>query len=202
MFWISNADLPMLLAHPIVISQTSRNKSIHLEQCRWCELLDSVQNEQMRFQVKWVQINNRLYQKLSYSIDKPFPVPIAPPPSLLVPGYPPSSYELRVFIQNPPKAYELSNTNNLQILDELLKLFDDQKRAWAANILISKMLGVTGLDSKIHQISPSQWWELEGKTQKAKQEWTQYLQKVKPSMVWSPLGGYYKHRAPDGRFIL
>jgi hypothetical protein len=110
--------------------------------------------------------------------------------------------EIRTFIINPNKVYWLSNSNDQRILDELINLLDDPNRAWAANITLSKMLGITGLSSKIDQITLKQWWELEGKTQKAKQEWTQYIQKVKSSMVWSSLGGYYKHRAPDGRFIL
>jgi hypothetical protein len=51
-------------------------------------------------------------------------------------------------------------------------------------------------------IQPDEWWELEGKTLKAKQQWTEYLENVKPTMVWSPFGGYYKHRTPSGQYVL
>jgi hypothetical protein len=204
------------------------NKEEHTSDANWGDWLNRVRNEQIKFEVRWVIIRDGIRNDgLDYGLIKtaigsetglnnsrygivqvPYaalpnklpPTPLGPPPGMTTDSILRS--EVRVFIINPAKVYWLSYSKDPRILDALITLLDDPDRAWAAHVVLSKMLGITGLSSRIDQITPHQWWELEGKTRKAQQAWTQYLQKVKSSMVWSPAGGYYKHRAPDGRFIL
>jgi hypothetical protein len=104
----------------------------------------------------------------------------------LFPGYPRLLTQDVIQIENPPELVELSNIPDQRILDELVKLLDEPNRGWAAHILIGKLLGhyAVSFDSK------EKWWEEEGKTGKAKQAWTTYIQKVKPTMEWDPNWGY------------
>jgi hypothetical protein len=188
----------------------------------WEYLLDSVTNDQIKFEIKLVsvsdaipednefntlqikkQIGNPINGIISvhpYNPSNPFPITTGIPIDAQVESNLRS--DLRIFIQSSSRIYKLSNFNDLRILDELINLLDEPDRAWAAHVVLAKMLGVTGIDPWIPWIQPDEWWEQEGKTLKAKQKWTEYLEKIKPTMVWSPLGGYYKYRAPDGRYVL
>jgi hypothetical protein len=226
---IQNISLYHQYVHPqYLIAQATIQSNKYVNSFEWRAWLSSVRNDRIKFEARWVIIRDGIREnRLNYGLIKtskgletglknprygvvqvPYAVSPGKSPPFISgppPGWTTDSIlypEVRIFIINPHKVYWLSNSNDQRILDELINLLDEPNRAWAAHITLSKMLGITGLSSKVDRISPSQWWELEGKTQKAKQEWTQYLQKVKPSMVWNPLGGYYKHRAPDGRFIL
>jgi hypothetical protein len=221
-----------LCCHPqVLVTQAVSQSAKPSSSSSWGDLLSYVRNDQVKFEVKWVTVRDgiregglergliRTPRGLETGLNNPrygvvrvlYPVSSAkiPPPLIGPPLGEPITGKIsitfaraRIFIINPPQAYRLSNFNDQKILDALVGLLDDPNRAWAAHVTLAKMLGITGISSKIDQTTPNQWWELEGKTQKAKQEWTQYLQNVKPSMIWSPSGGYYKHRAPDGRFIL
>ncbi|MGB7414431.1 MAG: hypothetical protein WA902_09510 [Thermosynechococcaceae cyanobacterium] len=179
----------------------------------WQFLLEGIYDSQLKFEIKWVEISKRGngYFRQSYSIDKPPPPP--PKPSLgaeliLKPNetrdlfdFFDYDYSLRVFILNSSKIYWLSNTNDPKVLDALVQLLDIPDRAWAANVVLAKMMGNTGLGFEVRESKANQWWEAEGKTGKAKQEWAAYLEKVKPTMKWSVLGGYYKHITPSGETV-
>ncbi len=197
---IFSENINLLLSHYCYISDVqivaeNRKKNHELQ---WSKALDFVRNDRLKFQVYWVRINTNVYQKVrSYVPGQLFLSPSGPPPGF---SMSPSVYDFRIFIQNPAKLYYLSNTSDLKIFDELVKLLEEPDRAWAANVTIAKMLGLTGLDrhTLIYETTPQKWWETEGKTGKAKKEWTVYLQKVKPTLKWQPLGGYYEHRTPNG----
>jgi hypothetical protein len=179
--------------HPVNLADSSINGPSTLKP-QWLDLLDAVQNDQLQYQSKWVDhANKEVIEDI---------VPGRVPP--LVVGI---AYELyegksrqpprigsRVFIKGPVKAYKLSYVNDPRVLDELVNLLTVKDRAWVAYIMIRKMLGLSGPGF----ITPEQWWLEEGQTGKAKEYWTQYLKQVKPSMVWSPIWGFYKHRTPDG----
>jgi hypothetical protein len=228
MFFIPNTDFHVSTYIPqFLFSQIETQKGSAVGTSTWAILLDSVRNDQVKFELRWVSIrdgfrdNDGLIRKKNnlkgenglinkrygittvhypVSLDRPSPLGTGPPAGWETDTitYPAK----RVFILNPSKLYRLSNINDLKVLDALVDLLDNRDRGWAAHITLCKMLGLDGLGSDLFQTPPNQWWELEGKTQKAKQEWTQYLQEVKPTMVWSPMGGYYKHRAPNGKFVL
>jgi hypothetical protein len=190
------SDILSLPPHSSTVGQTIVLEYRNRSHQNWPNFLADVRNSSIRFQVKWVEINDGVYQKLNYPIDRPYSIPITP----ILPGATrsPSAYKLRIFILNPSKVYWLSNIDDPKVLDELVKLLDDPNRGWAANVILSKMMGITGLGQGIDEVSPAQWWDVEGKTGKSKQEWSAYLQKVRPTMRWSILGGYYKHQTPDG----
>lgn len=198
MLFLGNVDLLVSHSHQSNNVQVVAEKKIYSHELQSSTLLRFVRNDQLKFQVYWVRINTNVYQKVRpYVPGQVFLSPSGPPPGFTMS---PSIYDFRIFIQYPVKLYRLSNNNDPNIFDELVKLLDDPDRAWAANITIAKMLGLTGLDRQtlVYETTPQQWWEAEGKTGKAKREWIAYLQKVKPTLKWSPLGGYYKHRTPSG----
>jgi hypothetical protein len=172
----------------------------------WQSLLENVYNRNLKFEVKWVAIHKKKggYYKQSTPIDG---IPPPPPAIILLDDRQVSSLldyddDLRIFILNSPKIYWLSNTNDPKVLDELVQLLDVPDRAWAANVTLAKMLGKASLgDFEIRVDKAEQWWETGGKTGKAKQEWAAYLDKVRPTLKWSVLGGYYKHITPEGEKV-
>jgi hypothetical protein len=190
MFYLANLNLLelSLLKSPALVSPVAtaqKNSSISI---KWTELLDSVQNNQIKFKVYWVW--SKTYERMD--------IPEGLPPPVIVSTGPVERRSSRVFIQSPSKVYQLSNINDPKILDELTKLLDNPERAWAAHVVLAKMLGITGFATSVDMISPQQWWETEGKTGKAKQTWTDYLKKIKPTMQWIPLGGHYRYKRLDG----
>jgi hypothetical protein len=191
MFYLANLDLHYTsftqTPAPIISTTTAQKQSP--TSATWMELLDSVQNSRIKFKVYWVRTN-------TYEIIKgPDGFPPPPIPVGLGSGAREGS---RVFIQGPSKVYKLSNIDDLRIIDELLKLMDNPARAWAAHVVIAKMMGSSGLITSVGIISPQEWWETEGKTGKAKQAWIDYLEQVKPTMKWTPLGGHYRYLRPYG----
>jgi hypothetical protein len=189
----------------LILSQTVK-PTANIKSSDWQSLLEGVYDNQLEFEVKPVAIHKRdgKYFKESYSVDNPPPLPLI---SLDVevnklPERYNYYYDNRVFILNSPKIYWLSNTNNPKVLDELIQLLDSPGRAWAANIILAKMLGKASLgDFDIRVGKANQWWESKGKVGKAKQEWAAYLNQVKPTLRWSTVGGYYKHTDPSGEKV-
>jgi hypothetical protein len=186
----------------VIISQTSYFSSSKQIKS-WKPLLEGTYNKNLKFEVKWVSIHkkNGGYYKQSDPIDRPLEPPLLPLDVLEVSDFFDYDDNLRIFILDSPSIYWLSNTNDPEILDALVQLLDIPDRAWAANVTLAKMLGSTGLSFEIREGKAEQWWETEGKTGKAKQEWAAYLEKVKPTLKWSILGGYYKHITPEGKKV-
>jgi hypothetical protein len=118
--------------------------------------------------------------------------------------------QFELVIQGPPPLVFLSKIPDPKILDELVELLDVPGRAWAAHVLLSKLLG----QGSVTIFNPDQpgvefvgqdlinyWWETEGKTGKAKQNLQIYLQKVKPTLEWRSDPGYYRHIRPNGTVV-
>jgi hypothetical protein len=112
-------------------------------------------------------------------------------------GYPRPLTQYIIKIESSPDLVQLSSIPDQRILVELAKLLDVPKRAWAAHILIAKMLGHDSVSSD----SRERWWIEEGKTGKAKKFWINYIQRVKPTLQWKSDWGYYRHISPNGRLI-
>ncbi len=191
MFYLANLDLPrtsLTQAPALIVSATIAQQQSSIS-TTWMELLDSVQDSKIKFKVYWVRTK-------TYEIIKVLDG--SPPPPISV-GLGSGAREgSRVFIQSPSKVYKLSNINDFRIIDELLKLMDKPGRAWAAHVVIAKMMGSSGLITSVGMISPQEWWKTEGKTGKAKQAWVDFLRQVKPTMQWIPLGGHYRYQRPYG----
>ncbi|MGB7414277.1 MAG: hypothetical protein WA902_08720 [Thermosynechococcaceae cyanobacterium] len=179
--------------HMTILAESSVNQSYSTTP-QWLIFLESVQNDKIQYKDKWVDDAN---YEIIYDVSPDRPPPLVPVGIILedccLHGRQLRSIATRVFIQGPVKAYKLSYVNDPRVLDELINLLTVEDRAWAAHIIIHKMLGVELLDK-----SPEQWWLEEGQTGKEKEYWTQYLKEVRPSLVWNPIWGYYKHRSPKG----
>jgi hypothetical protein len=106
--------------------------------------------------------------------------------------------ESLLIIEKSSELIQLSNTNDFRILDELLRLLNYRDRAWAANVLLSRMMGLTTIETELYvldnkvdlytynfkSVSPEKWWETEGKTLHAKKAWITYIRKFKPLIKW------------------
>lgn len=207
MFFVPHTIPPVWLTEQqtLILSQTVK-PTANINDSHWQSLLEGVYDDQLEFEVKGVTMHRRdggYFKQIGLIdplLDQPLRIPLG---ETKLPDYYNYYRENRVFILNSPKIYWLSNTNNPKILDELIKLLDVPGRAWAANVILAKMLGKASLgDFDIRVDKASQWWESKGKVGKAKQEWAAYLKQVKPTLRWSAVGGYYKHTGPSGEKVL
>jgi hypothetical protein len=107
------------------------------------------------------------------------------------------------YASNP--ASQLIDSNSVDdipgdvIVPDLLQFLDDPERAWAAHILLATMTRKNGAVSPCSS-TPEEWWENEGKTGKAKKEWSenffnkpgyQLYRKVKNSFRGVPNGYFF-----------
>lgn len=179
-----------------LVVQDTHKKDHSVATSQWMDLLDGVQNNQLQYQIKWVDtLTYRIIGDVRSS--QPPPIPVGIPLDADFGAHPPPSIRSQIVIKNPVKAYRISYTNDPQILYELINLMEVKERAWAANIVVSKMLGLTSETD----LSPERWWIEKGQTGEAKQQWTTYLNKVSSSLKWSSIWGYYKHITPDGNKV-
>jgi hypothetical protein len=198
MFPIINTDLLPYLNQPAIVSIQPQKCN---QDCPWDLLLEAVQNDKLHFREEEIIV--RSYRPISIGL---------PPRPLL---------DFKTIIENPPELIQLSNINDIRIFDELLRLLNYRKRAWTANILIGKMMvlhpynvEVEVLHNKfenydLKSVDPEKWWEVEGKTLRAKKAWITYIRKVKPTMKWHTVElddaqkySYFRHTTPSGIKIL
>ncbi len=201
-----------------LIVQTN-GKTDSLNDKRWVNLIDGVKNQELRFQIRRVVVKDGLIgdtddfindvKKSGSRIDSVEEVflPGSRPPDFFQPSLGVETEhlfheEIRIFILDSPSIYKISNINDPEILAHLTNFLIDPERAWAANIVLSKMMGIRRLNNALDSMSPDEWWETEGQTGKAQREWRAYLETVKPSMLWNPYGGYYQHLKPEGDYVL
>ncbi len=207
MFPLISADLSPYLHQSIVLSA---QQQLCEQDCNWKRLLGAVRNDKLQFREKEISIrsSDEYIRSNEHGL----------------PGIP--ELDIKTIIENPPELVQLSNVNDPRIFDELLRLLNYPDRAWAANILLGKMMGLPAISIEVEvlhsfalrrdgslnydskQISPVKWWEKEGKTLHAKKAWITYLRKVKPTMKWHQVKvdghkySYFRHITPDGRKVL
>jgi hypothetical protein len=178
MFPFVNTDLSFYFNQPTIVAVQPQRCN---QDCRWKPLLESVRNANLQFRIE--NISDVLRDEIR-------------PASIGLPPWPTQNY--RVIIEKSSELIQLSNTNDFRILDELLRLLNYRDRAWAAHVLLSRMMGLTPvhaesyvLDNQVDfstynfkSVSPEKWWETEGKTLHAKKAWITYIRKVKHATKW------------------
>jgi hypothetical protein len=208
MFPLMSADLSPYLYQPTALSL--QPQLCTQEDCSWRPLLEAVRNEKLKFREQEIAV-------------KPWTKDVKPIRHAM-PGIP--KFDIKIIIENPPELVQLSNVNDIRIFDELLRLLNYPDRAWAANILLGKLMGLPPISIEVEvlhslalrrdgslnydskRVSPVKWWETEGKTLHAKKAWITYLRKVKPTMKWhrEEVAGhdyfYFRHITPDGRKVI
>jgi hypothetical protein len=162
---------PLFLEH--VIANKIENRNLN-----WEKLLYFVENQKIRYLSK----DTLILMGESFNLDKEN-IPWAPSPR----------HENRIFILNPPELVQLSNIGDVKILEKLVELTDIPGKAWAAHVLIAKMLGF----SDIKSISDT-WWKTEGKTGIAQKKWTKYISQIKPTLHWDSQKKYFTYKDPNG----
>jgi hypothetical protein len=167
---------PILLSPYYLASRKVENRSVSLS---WGKLLYFVENQKIRYLSKDTLIS----MGENFDLDKE-KIPWAPSPR----------HENRIFILSPPELVQLSSIGDVKILDKLVELTDVPGKAWAAHVLIAKMLGF----SEIRSI-PENWWQTEGKTGIAKKKWTNYIRQIKPTLHWDSKKRYFVYKDLNGK---
>lgn len=179
MFPFVNTDLSFYFNQPTVVAVQPQRCN---QNCRWKPLLESVRNANLQFREENIPTLSR---------DE-----IRGPAEDGLPPWPTQNY--KIIIEKSSELIQLSNTNDFRIIDELLRLLNYRDRAWAANVLLSRMMGLTTIETELYvldnkvdlytynfkSVSPEKWWEAEGKTLHAKKDWITYIRKFKPLIKW------------------
>jgi hypothetical protein len=179
MFPFVNTDLSFYFNQSTIVAVQPKRCT---QDCRWKPLLEFVRNANLQFREENIS---------DWSRDE-----ISGPAEVGLPPWPRPNY--KIIIEKPSELIQLSNTNDFRVFDELLRLLNYRDRAWAAHVLLSRMMGITLLEAEsyvlnnkvnlytydVKSISPEKWWEIEGKTLHAKKAWITYIRKYKPFMKW------------------
>jgi hypothetical protein len=197
---VISSDLLPYLNPPIIVALQPQRC---IQGCPWKPLLEAVQNSKLKFREEEIIV-------LSPNEYRPISIGLPPRPAV----------RFRTIIEDSPELIQLSNTNDTRIFDDLLRLLNYRDRAWTANILLGKMMGLPPLNIEAEvllnkvdnydfkSVSPEKWWEVEGKTLRAKKAWITYIRKVKPTMKWHQVMvdgqnySYFRHTTPSGREVL
>lgn len=108
------------------------------------------------------------------------------------PGSPFISLGRRMLVVAPPDAVELSHTGDVRVLDALVPLLLDEKRAFAAEVVLRAMMG----DEPLGLGDPAGWWSAQGKN--AHEYWVKRLAEVRNGLVWNPTENRFERaRASD-----
>jgi hypothetical protein len=179
MFPLFNTDLSFYFNQPIIVASQPKRCA---QDCRWKPLLESVRNANLQFREENIPTLSR--DEIRGPAEDGFP------------PWPRPNY--KIIIEKSSELIQLSNTNDFRILDELLRLLNYRDRAWAAHVLLSRMMGLTLIEAEsyvfnrqidlytydVKSVSPEKWWETKGKTLHAKKAWITYIRKVKFATKW------------------
>ena len=100
------------------------------------------------------------------------------------PGSPFVTLDRRVIVTSPEEAVQLSHTEDVRGLDELVRLLHDPDRAWAAVVVLAAL---TRREEKLVESfasHPDEWWRTLG--QEARARWSAWLSEKRDSLAWDP----------------
>lgn len=90
--------------------------------------------------------------------------------------------ERRVVVTGPPELVNLSGTDNLDVLDGLVKFLKEPNRAWAAVVLLAAMTRKEEKMVDTFAAIPDEWWDSVGRT--AYERWSIWLRETREKLVW------------------
>lgn len=108
-----------------------------------------------------------------------------------------STLERRVKITAPPELVALAASGDATVLDELLPLLREPRRAWAAEVLLAAL---TGHDEKAvdsYARTPTAWWQSLGP--RAHRYWSQILDDNRGRWTWDEKAGRFVASPDDPR---
>ena len=100
------------------------------------------------------------------------------------PGSPFAILDRRVIVTSPEQAVQLSHTEDVRVLDELVQLLHDPDRAWAAAVVLAAL---TRREEKLVESfasDPGEWWRALG--QEAQARWSAWLSEKRDALAWDP----------------
>lgn len=99
----------------------------------------------------------------------------------------------RAEISGPPEVVKLSKIGDEQVLTALVNLLDTPERAYAANLLLVRMLKSPFELGEYSTAKPAidRWWQIEGKTGLAKRRWLNVLAACSGELRWAPLANAF-----------
>jgi hypothetical protein len=101
------------------------------------------------------------------------------------PGSPFITLGRRMVVVAPPDAVELSHTGEVRVLDALVPLLLDEKRAFAAEVMLRAMMG----DEPLGLGEPASFSKEQG--QAAHAAWSKRLAELRSVLVWNAVENHF-----------
>jgi hypothetical protein len=102
----------------------------------------------------------------------------------------------RVFVDAPPAAVTLVSLGRLEVLDALVEALKDKRRAWAAQVMLSKLTRREGNMVEMYSTDWRGWYRDFGDS--AYSSWRKWLDENRASLRWDAAKRVFL-AVPDGR---
>jgi hypothetical protein len=101
----------------------------------------------------------------------------------------------RVFVDGPPEAVTLVSLGKLEVLDALVAALKDKRRAWAAQVMLSKLTRREGGMVEMYSTDSRGWYRDFGES--AYSYWRKWLDENRASLRWDAAKRVFL-AVPDG----
>ncbi len=88
----------------------------------------------------------------------------------------------RVVVTGPPEVVKLISLGDVGVLEQLVNLLRDPKRAWAAEVVLASLTGHEASVVNAFTNQPAQWQESMG--QNAYERWSEWLKSHRDKLRW------------------
>jgi hypothetical protein len=98
------------------------------------------------------------------------------------PGATTAALERRIEVTGPPAVVALLQDPEPQLLQQLTDLLGDERRAWAAHVLLASLTGHDAKNVELYGGMPGRWWHDFGAS--AQLRWQMWLDQQPSKLSW------------------
>ena len=93
-----------------------------------------------------------------------------------------TALERRIDVTGPPALVALLRGPDLRLLQQLIHLLGDERRAWAAHVLLASLTGHDAKTVELYASTPERWWQDFGAS--AQLRWQAWLDQQALHLSW------------------
>ena len=93
-----------------------------------------------------------------------------------------TALERRIDVTGPPALVALLQDPDLRLLQHLIQLLGDERRAWAAQVLLASLTGHDAKSVELYANEPERWWRSFGAS--AQLRWQAWFDQQASHLSW------------------
>jgi len=98
------------------------------------------------------------------------------------PGSKSAVLERQIVVTAPPEAVTLSQSNDLQVVEQLIEALGQPQYAWAAEVMLAAMTGRESKSVESFAATPDDWVDTLGKN--AQTRWSEWFEASRDKLNW------------------